>query len=208
MELGVFGLNAKAVIAPATTAGLARRAEELGYRSWWVGEHVVLPSPRVEPSPMEATDAILDPLVHLAFVAAHTESIELGTGIVVLPQRNPLVLAKQVASLDVLSDGRLLLGVGVGYLEPELRRGRRQHGGAWIAHRRVPGRDACTLDTPSAVVSRAARRIRRGRLAPASRATGGTTHRRRRPPRRVVPARRHARAWLDRRVLDAIGSRP
>ncbi len=121
MELGVFGLNAKAVIAPAATAGLARRAEELGYRSWWVGEHVVLPSPRVEPSPMEATDAILDPLVHLAFVAAHTESIELGTGIVVLPQRNPLVLAKQVASLDVLSGGRLLLGVGVGYLEPELR---------------------------------------------------------------------------------------
>jgi probable F420-dependent oxidoreductase len=120
VELGVFGLNAKAGMGPVETARLARLAEELGYRSWWVGEHVVLPSPRVRPSPMEPTDPILDPLVHLAYVAAVTERLELGTGIVILPQRNPLVLAKQVASLDVLSGGRLLLGVGAGYLEPEL----------------------------------------------------------------------------------------
>jgi probable F420-dependent oxidoreductase len=120
MELGVNGLNAKAVLAPHDTARLARLAEELGYGSWWAGEHVVLPSPRVPSSPMEATDPILDPLVHLAFVAAVTTTIQLGTGIVILPQRNPLVLAKQVASLDVVSGGRLLLGVGAGYLEPEL----------------------------------------------------------------------------------------
>lgn len=69
---------------------------------------------------MEATDPILDPLVHLAYVAGATRRMELGTGIVILPQRNPLVLAKQAASLDVLSGGRLLLGVGVGYLEPEM----------------------------------------------------------------------------------------
>jgi len=54
---------------------------------------------------MEPTDPILDPLVHLSYVAAVTERIELATGIVILPQRNPLVLAKQVASLDVLSGG-------------------------------------------------------------------------------------------------------
>jgi probable F420-dependent oxidoreductase len=113
-------LSAKAVLAPADTVRLAQLAEELGYRSWWVGEHVVLPSPRVPASPMEATDPILDPLVHLSFVAAVTTTIQLGTGIVILPQRNPLVLAKQVASLDVLSGGRFLLGVGAGYLEPEL----------------------------------------------------------------------------------------
>jgi probable F420-dependent oxidoreductase len=120
VDLGVFGLNAKATIGPRETTRLARRAEELGYRSWWVGEHVVLPSPRVRASPMEATDPILDPLVSLAYVAAVTERLELGTGIVILPQRNPVVLAKQVASLDVLSGGRVLLGVGAGYLEPEL----------------------------------------------------------------------------------------
>lgn len=121
MELGVSGLNAKATLGPAETVRLARLAEDLGYTSWWAGEHVVLPSPRVPPAPMEPTDPILDPLVHLAFVAGVTERLELGTAVVILPQRNPLVLAKQVASLDVLSGGRLLLGVGAGYLEPELR---------------------------------------------------------------------------------------
>ncbi|MGW5644693.1 LLM class F420-dependent oxidoreductase [Saccharopolyspora sp. NPDC003752] len=121
MELGVSGLNAKATLGPAETVGLARLAEDLGYSSWWAGEHVVLPSPRVAASPMEPTDPILDPLVHLSYVAAVTQRLELGTGIVILPQRNPLVLAKQAASLDVLSGGRLLLGVGAGYLEPEMR---------------------------------------------------------------------------------------
>lgn len=120
MELGVYGLSAKATLGPADTARLASRAEELGYRSWWVGDHVVLPSPRVPDSPMAPTDPILDPLVHLSYVAALTERMELGTGILILPQRNPLVLAKQVASLDVLSQGRVLLGVAPGYLEPEM----------------------------------------------------------------------------------------
>jgi probable F420-dependent oxidoreductase len=120
VELGVQGLNAKATLGPADTRLLARRAEALGYASWWVGEHVVLPSPRTADSPMEPTDPILDPLVHLAYVAAVTTTIELGTGILILPQRNPVVLAKQAASLDVLSAGRLLLGVGAGYLEPEM----------------------------------------------------------------------------------------
>jgi probable F420-dependent oxidoreductase len=120
MELGVAGLNAKATLRPEDTVRLARLAEELGYRSWWAGDHVVLPSPRTPESPMAPTDPILDPLVHLGYVAAVTERIELATGIVILPQRNPLVLAKQAASLDVLSGGRLTLGVGAGYLEPEL----------------------------------------------------------------------------------------
>ncbi|MET0135853.1 MAG: LLM class F420-dependent oxidoreductase [Kibdelosporangium sp.] len=120
MELGVYGLSAKATLGPDHTVRLARLAEELGYRSWWAGEHVVLPSPRVANSGMAPTDPILDPLVHLAFVAAVTRQLTLGTGIVILPQHNPLLLAKQAASLDVVSGGRLHLGVGVGYLEEEL----------------------------------------------------------------------------------------
>ncbi|MEU5695353.1 TIGR03619 family F420-dependent LLM class oxidoreductase [Actinosynnema sp. NPDC020468] len=116
----MYGLSAKATLGPAETIRLARLAEDLGYRSWWCGEHVVLPSPRVPESPMASEDPILDPLVHLTFVAAVTARIELATGVVILPQRNPLVLAKQAASLDVLSGGRLLLGVAGGYLEPEL----------------------------------------------------------------------------------------
>ena len=120
MELGVQGLNAKATLSPAVTRRIARRAEELGYTSWWAGEHVVLPSPRTPASPMDPRDPVLDPLVHLSYVAACTETMELGTAVIILPQRNPVVLAKQVASLDVLSGGRLLLGVGAGYLEPEM----------------------------------------------------------------------------------------
>lgn len=120
METGVFGLNAKVTHTPAETARFARLAEELGYGSWWAGEHVVLPSPRTPDTPADPADPFADPLVHLSYVAALTERIELGTGIIILPQRQPVVLAKQVASLDVLSGGRVLLGVGVGYLEPEL----------------------------------------------------------------------------------------
>ena len=120
MKLGVFGINSRTTIGPGPTARLARFCEELGYESWWAGEHVVLPSPRVAPAPMDPTDPILDPLVHLAYVAAATERMLLGTGIIIMPQRNPLVLAKQIATLDVLSGGRFVFGIGVGYLEPEL----------------------------------------------------------------------------------------
>jgi probable F420-dependent oxidoreductase len=120
MEVGVFGINSGATFGPGATARLAARCEQLGYDSWWAGEHVVLPSPRVAPAPMNPDDPILDPLVHLAFVAAASERLLLGTGIVIVPQRNPLVLAKQIASLDVLSGGRFVFGVGVGYLEPEM----------------------------------------------------------------------------------------
>jgi len=120
VRIGVFGLNSFRSTAPETGLELARLAEDLGYDSLWAGEHVVLPSPRVAPAPMEPTDPILDPLVWLGFVAAATSRVLLGTGIIILPQRHPLVLAKQAASLDVLSGGRLLLGVGAGYLEPEL----------------------------------------------------------------------------------------
>jgi probable F420-dependent oxidoreductase len=68
---------------------------------------------------MDPDSPILDPLVALSFLAGQT-GLLLGTGIIILPQRNPLVLAKQVASLDALSGGRLILGIGAGYLEPEL----------------------------------------------------------------------------------------
>lgn len=120
MRLGVFGLNSGSTFRAAHTLAAVRLAEALGYDSVWAGEHVVVPSPRIVPSPMEPEDPILDPLVHLAFVAAVTDRLLLATGIIILPQRNPLVLAKQAATLDVLSGGRLLLGIGAGYLEPEM----------------------------------------------------------------------------------------
>jgi probable F420-dependent oxidoreductase len=118
--IGLFLHNAAIQSDPTVAVRMARHAEELGYDSLWAGEHVVVPSPRVAPSPMEPDEPILDPLVLLAHLAAHTSQVRLGTGVIVLPQRNPLVLAKQLASLDVVSGGRLVVGLGAGYLQPEL----------------------------------------------------------------------------------------
>jgi len=96
-------------------------AEAAGFDSVWAGEHLVVPDPQVPPSPMAPQDPVLDSLLALTWAAAHTATIRLATGIVILPQRNPVLLAKQVATLDVLSGGRVMLGVGAGYLEPEFR---------------------------------------------------------------------------------------
>ena len=79
------------------------------------------PTPGGPPPPWTPRDPALDSLLALTWAAAHTRTIRLATGILILPQRNPLVVAKQVASLDVLSGGRVMLGVGAGYLEPEFR---------------------------------------------------------------------------------------
>ena len=113
--------NQDACSHPDGAARVARAAEAAGFESLWCGEHVVLPDPQAPPSPMAPRDRILDPIVALTWLAAHTERLRLGTGIIIMPQRNPLVLAKELASLDVLSGGRLILGIGVGYLEPEFR---------------------------------------------------------------------------------------
>jgi probable F420-dependent oxidoreductase len=119
-SIGLFAANQNVTATREALARIGSLAEELGYDSLWVGEHVCVPDPRVPPSPIEPDDPILDGLVSLAFLAAHTERIRLATGIVILPQRNPVVLAKQLASLDVVSGGRLIFGMGVGYLEPEM----------------------------------------------------------------------------------------
>ena len=121
MHFGLFSINAYAAIEPRTAARVARAAEAAGFESLWAGEHVVLPDPQAPPSPMGPTEPILDPAIALTFAAANTTRVRLGTGIIILPQRNPLVLAKELASLDVLSAGRLIVGIGVGYLEPEFR---------------------------------------------------------------------------------------
>jgi probable F420-dependent oxidoreductase len=119
VKLGLFGINFGACADPEVALGVARAAEAAGFESVWTGEHVVLPDPQVPPSPVPPDTPMLDPAVALSFLAAGTQRLRLGTGIIILPQRNPLVLAKELASLDVVSGGRLLFGVGSGYLRPE-----------------------------------------------------------------------------------------
>src|SRR5271163_942979 len=119
MKIGLFGINTGPCADPSTAAKVARAAEAAGFDSVWTGEHIVLPEPQAPPSPVPADTPFLDSAVALAYVAAVTKTIRLGTGIIILPQRNPVVLAKELASTDVLSNGRLIFGIGVGYLKPE-----------------------------------------------------------------------------------------
>lgn len=106
---------------------ICRRAEALGFESVWGGEHVVLPDaiaskyPYTEDGkiPAEPDTPIPDPLIWLAYVAAAAPTLRLGTCILIVPQRNPLVLAKELATLDLLSGGRVELGLGVGWLKEE-----------------------------------------------------------------------------------------
>ncbi|MGN9788809.1 LLM class F420-dependent oxidoreductase [Nonomuraea sp. ZG12] len=121
LTIGLYLSAGSATAGPRGCARIAALAEDLGYDSLWAPDHVVLPDPRVEPSPLDPHIPLLDPVVLLTFLAARTERILLATGCVVLPQRNPLVLAQQLAAVDVLSGGRLVFGAASGYLEPELR---------------------------------------------------------------------------------------
>ena len=114
---------------PAAAVELTRTAEDLGFESVWTTEHVAVPAgyqstyPYSRSGRMPGSDDYPspDPLVWLGYVAAATDRIRLATGVLVVPQRNPIVLAKQVATLDVLSGGRVTLGVGAGWLAEEFR---------------------------------------------------------------------------------------
>jgi len=121
MKFGIHGVNLHTCAYPEAAARFGRAAEAAGFDSLWVADHVVLPDPPLAERPMPPDQRLLDPIVALSFLAAHTTRILLATGVIILPQRQALVLAKQLASLDVLSGGRLVFGLGVGWCEPEMR---------------------------------------------------------------------------------------
>lgn len=121
MHLGIFGINNGLLANPETASRAVKAAEAAGFESVWTGEHIVLPDPQVPPSPSAPQTPFADTSTWLAFLAGQCERLKLGTGIIILPQRNPVELAKELATLDVVSHGRLLFGLGAGYLEPEFR---------------------------------------------------------------------------------------
>ena len=124
-----FGLAFASSIAidGVQTLEICRRAEAAGFESLWGGEHVILPSTiessypytKDGKSPAQPDTPIPDPLIWLAFAAAAAPTMRLGTCILIVPQRNPLILAKELATLDQLSGGKVELGLGVGWLEEE-----------------------------------------------------------------------------------------
>jgi probable F420-dependent oxidoreductase len=118
MKIGFSLLNNWGIEDAQALVGLASRAEELGFDSVWVHDHVFNVGhvfDRIGGKPY------YEPLTLLSFVAARTERVRLGTSVLVLPYHNPIRLAKTAATLDVLSGGRLILGVGVGSIEKEIQ---------------------------------------------------------------------------------------
>lgn len=127
MDVGIMFSNTGGFTGPDGAAQLGRLAEEHGFESLWTVEHVIFPEHYESEYPYsksgkmagDSSVPLPDPLIWLTWVAAHTSTVNLGTGILILPQRNPLVLAKEAATLDQLAGGRLRLGIGVGWLEEE-----------------------------------------------------------------------------------------
>ncbi|MEU4625349.1 TIGR03619 family F420-dependent LLM class oxidoreductase [Actinoplanes sp. NPDC023801] len=113
MKFGLYGLHRDRNVDPGVLVRRAGLAEEAGFESLWVGDHIALPAGEGNPPRLEA-------MLALTYLAAVTSRVRLGVGLIVLPQRQPVLLAKQLTSLDVLSGGRLTVAVGAGYVEPEL----------------------------------------------------------------------------------------
>ena len=128
MKFGLMFTNTGMGSTAAGALDLATRADRLGFESLWTVEHVVVPSGYESKYPYDPSGKMAggaeafdlpDPLAWLAFVAAVTDRIKLATGILILPQRNPAITAKEVATIDALSGGRVMLGLGVGWLREE-----------------------------------------------------------------------------------------
>jgi probable F420-dependent oxidoreductase len=123
MKLGVHFYVTGYTIDPIT---IARAVEDAGFESFWVPEHAVLPTQRSTPFPMTGGEVpplyghMADPFVLLSFIGAATTTLKLGTGVCIVPERHPLVLAKQVSTLDNFSQGRVLFGMGVGWAREEV----------------------------------------------------------------------------------------
>ena len=130
MRIGIALPNYGPLAAPDVLASLAREAETLGVDSVWVSDHLVAPRttrsiypydrrPDARPGDMAVIERFFEPTVTLAFLAGHTSRVRLGVSAYVVPYRNPVVTAKQIATLDVLSGGRAVLAVGTGWLREE-----------------------------------------------------------------------------------------
>jgi probable F420-dependent oxidoreductase len=115
MRFGITVPNYRRLASAEHIVRVAQRSEELAFDSLWVTDHVVVPDAYRE----MFGSTVYDPLSVLAFLAAHTRRVRLGTAVLVIPYRNPVVVAKQLATIDNLSGGRVVLGTGAGWAQEE-----------------------------------------------------------------------------------------
>jgi probable F420-dependent oxidoreductase len=115
MQIGIHLPHIGRKAGPASIRRIAEQAEALGFADVWVSEHIIVPKGGAYPP----SPNFWDPVLTLTWAAAYTKHVRLGTSVLVLPMRHPLPLAKELATLQNLSQGRLILGAGVGWLEAE-----------------------------------------------------------------------------------------
>jgi probable F420-dependent oxidoreductase len=115
MRLGIHLPQIGRKAGPNAIRRAAEQAEQLGFADVWTSEHIILP----DGAPYPPSPLFYDPVLALTWAAAYTSRVGLGTSVLILPMRHPLPLAKELSTLHNLSGGRLILGVGVGWLEPE-----------------------------------------------------------------------------------------
>jgi probable F420-dependent oxidoreductase len=119
MRLGLFAMNYGTCADPAVAVEVAQHAEAAGFESLWTAEHVVLPDPQPDGFGIPPTLPFLDPIAAMTLLASHTSTIKVASGVLILPQHHPVRLAKQLATVDLISNGRLIVGLGVGYVPRE-----------------------------------------------------------------------------------------
>ncbi len=128
MKFGLRYCNSGPYVDPAKAAELVQGGEDVGFESAWTIEHTVVPANYSSTYPYHASGKMAggqddidlpDPLIWMAYMAGVTSTIKFATGVMIVPQHNPVLAAKQIATLDHLSRGRILLGIGVGWLEEE-----------------------------------------------------------------------------------------
>jgi probable F420-dependent oxidoreductase len=129
MDFGCVFPNRGPMATPANLARFAEKAEALGYDTVWFSDHIVIPTEvksfyPYNPAgqmPFNPSEPYWEPLTTMSYAAARTSRLRLGTSVLILPYRNPVLTAKMLATLDVLSNGRLTLGAGVGWMEEEFK---------------------------------------------------------------------------------------
>ena len=119
MKLGFYGFNYGTLCDPDKIVAVLTAAEEAGFDSAWIGEHLVLIDPHDPRYPFPPETPLYDIVAALSYAAAVTTTLKLGSGIILLAQHNPVVLAKELTTIDALSKGRLIFGVGVGRFKEE-----------------------------------------------------------------------------------------